>query len=130
GLSAAFLGAFYFTALVLAAGSAMQDEWSRVRVGVFGVWLFVTLTLVATLVHLDKFHFHASVVPKGAAWLWTLIYVIAPIAVAVGMIQELRAPGTDRPQTRSLPRWYRALLVAESVVTLVVGLLLFVGSTS
>jgi hypothetical protein len=130
GLSATFLGAFYFTALVLAAGSAMQQEWSRVRVGVFGVWLFVTLTFVTTLLHLDKFHFHASIVPKGAAWLWTLIYVIAPIAVAIALVQQLRAPGTDGPRTRPLPRWYRALLSAESLVVLVVGVWLFVASTS
>ena len=63
GLSAAFLGAFYFTALVLASGSARQAEWARARVGVFGVWLFVTLTLVATLLHLDKFLQRERVLP-------------------------------------------------------------------
>jgi hypothetical protein len=130
GLSAAFLGAFYFTALVLAAGSAKQDEWSRVRVGVFGVWLFVTLTLVTTLLHLDKFHFHASVLPKGAAWLWSVIYVVAPIAVAYALVLQRRAPGIDRPRTRPLPRWYRALLSVQSLVILIVGLRLFLGSTS
>jgi len=75
-----------------------------------------------TLLHLDKFHFHASVVPKGAAWLWTLIYVVAPIAVVFALIQQVRAPGTDRPRSRPLPRWYRWLMSVESLVVLVVGL--------
>jgi hypothetical protein len=130
GLSAAFLGGFYFTALVLAAGSAMEDQWSRVLVGVYGVWIFVTLTLVTTLLHLDKFHFHASAVAKGAAWLWTFIYVVAPIGVGIALILQLRAPGIDRPRTRPLPVWYRALLSAESSVVLVVGAWLFAAPSS
>src|SRR5262249_62423475 len=70
GLSAAFLGAFYFTALALAASSAVQTEWANARVGVLGVFWFVTFTLVATMRHLDKFHFHEGTVARGAAWLW------------------------------------------------------------
>lgn len=39
GLSATLPGAFYVTALVLAAGSVREHEWARTRVGVFGVWV-------------------------------------------------------------------------------------------
>jgi hypothetical protein len=131
GLSAAFLGAFYFTALVLAGGSATQTEWTRARVGVFGVWLFVTLTLVATLLHLDKFHFgDPSLVPRGAAWLWTIIYVVEPIAVLAAIVVQLRAPGRDRPREHPLPPWYRALIAAQSLLLLVVGLWLFAAPDS
>lgn len=131
GLSAAFLGAFYFTALVLAAGSATQTEWVRARVGVFGVWLFVTLTLIATLLHLDKFHFHdPSVVARGAAWLWTIIYVVEPPAVLAAIVVQLRAPGRDRPRRRPLPVWYRGALVAQSIALLAVGIWLFVAPSS
>jgi hypothetical protein len=131
GLSAAFLGAFYFTALVLAAGSAMEREWARARVGVFGVWLFVTLTLVATLLHLDKFHFHdPGLIPRGAAWLWTIIYVVEPPAVLAAIVLQFRAAGRDRPRERPLPVWYRAVLAAQSVVLIVAGLWLFTAPDS
>jgi hypothetical protein len=126
GLSAAFLGGFYFTAFVLAAGSATRSEWAQARVGVFGVWLFVTLTLVATLLHLDKFHFHdPSLIPRGAAWLWTIIYVVEPVAVLAAIVLQLRAPGDNRPREHLLPIWYRIAVAAQWLVLLTVGLWLF-----
>ena len=131
GLSATFLGGFYFTALVLAAGSATEREWARARVGVFGVWLFVTLTLVATLLHLDKFHFHdPGLLPRGAAWLWTIIYVVEPPAVLAAIVMQLRTPGRERPREHPPPTWYRSVIAAQSVVLLVVGLWLFVAPSS
>jgi hypothetical protein len=131
GLSAAFLGAFYVTALILAAGSAREPEWARARVGVFGVWLFVTLTLVATLLHLDKFHFDdAGLIPRGAAWLWLAIYVVEPPAVLLAIVLQLRAPGRDRPRSPSLAAWYRVSLAAEAAALLVLGVWLFVAPAS
>ena len=131
GISGAFLGAFYFTALVLGAGSALEREWARARVGAFGVWLFVTLSLVATLLHLDKFHFQDSGgIAIGAAWLWAAIYVLAPPAVLAAIVVQLHAPGRDEPREHLLPVWYRAVVVAESLVLLGVGLWLFGAPSS
>jgi hypothetical protein len=131
GASSAFLGAFYFTALALAGRSALETEWHRARVGVFGVWLFVTLTLVATLLHLDKFHFQGpGLFPRGAAWLWMLIYAIEPPAVLTAIVLQLRAPGRDRPRERPLPVAYRVLLVAEAALVLTVGVMLFAAPSS
>lgn len=131
GLSGAFLGAFYFTALALGARSAIEREWTRARIGAFGVWLFVTLTLVATLLHVDKFHFHdAGGIATGAAWLWAAIYVLAPPAVLIAIVAQLRAPGRDRPREHPLPVWYRAVVVAQSLVLLGAGLWLFGVSSS
>src|SRR5437867_10647608 len=56
--TAAFLGAFYCTALVLASSSSREGEWVRVQVGVPGVALFVALTLVVSIVHIESFHIH------------------------------------------------------------------------
>lgn len=119
------------TALVLAAGSAREPAWARARVGVFGVWLFVTLTLVATLLHLDRFHFDdPGLVPRGAAWLWLVIYAIEPPAVLAATVLQLRAPGRDRPRERALPPWYRLLLASEALVLLAVGGWLFLAPAS
>jgi hypothetical protein len=128
GLSAAFLGAFYVTALVLAIGSASASGWADARIGVFGVWLFVTLTLAATLLHLDTFHFDGpGLIARGAAWLWLAIYLVEPPAVLVAIVLQLRAPGRDHPGERPLPAWYRAMLVAQAVFLLFVGLWLFLA---
>ena len=128
GLSAAFLGAFYFTALALAASSAAQTAWANARVGVLGVFWFVTFTLIATFRDLDKFHFHEGVVPRGAAWLWTLIYVAAPIGVALAFVEQMRSSGVDPPRLAPLPTWFRAVLAAESAVILFVSLVFLFGS--
>jgi hypothetical protein len=131
GLSAAFLGAFYVTAFVLAVGSARASQWTHARVGVFGVWVFVTLTLVATLLHLDKFHFDSpGLIARGAAWLWLAIYVVEPPAVLVAIALQLRAPGRDLPGERPLPPWYRALLAAQAAFLLLVGVWLLLSPFS
>jgi hypothetical protein len=131
GLSAAFLGAFYVTAFVLAVGSARASEWADARVGVFGVWLFVTITLLATMLHLDKFHFdETGLIARAAAWLWLAIYVVEPPVVLVAIVLQLREPGRDLPGERPLPGWYRGLLTVQGAFLLIVGLSLFIASSS
>jgi len=127
-LTSAFLGTFYFTALTLAALSAREAVWARARVGVAGVFVFVTLTMVATLLHLDQFHFHSTeAAPRGAAYLWFAIYLVAPVAVAILWPLQLRAPGADPPREHPLPGWFRLIVALHSAVVLAVGVALFVA---
>jgi len=130
-MSAAFLGAFYFTACVMACASARQREWSRARVGVPGVTAFLWLTLIATLLHLSLFHLHAgSGTARGAAWAWLAIYVLDPIALSILWFLQVRVPGRDRPSERPLPAWYRVTLVLESFLLVLVGITLFVAPSA
>jgi hypothetical protein len=127
-ITAAFLGAFYLTALTLAALGWRERIWARARVGVLGVMAFVSLTLVATLMHLGQFHLHADgVVRWGAGYLWLAVYILAPLALAILWTLQLKEPGTDPPRERVLPRWYRAALGAHALVVVVVGVALFVS---
>src|SRR5207247_11137137 len=74
-LTAAFLGAFYWTAIPLAALSATRRYWADARVAIPGVFVFLVLTFVTSMLHLGKFHLHdADHVARGAAWLWLVIY--------------------------------------------------------
>ncbi|MDP9342713.1 MAG: hypothetical protein M3Q23_11615 [Actinomycetota bacterium] len=129
-LTAAFLGAFYFTALSLALPSGFALVWARARVGVPGVVLFLWLTLLATLLHLGLFHLHApGLVSRTAAWLWLIVYVLAPPAATLLWIAQLRTArgvGVDPPRAAFLPRWLRALLAVQGVIVLGVGGALFV----
>jgi hypothetical protein len=120
--TAAFLGAFYWTALVLAASSAREREWARVRVGVPGVALFVALTLIVSVVHVGSFHLHGgSVVGRVGAWVWFAVYAIAPVGAFVALIAQLRAPGFDPPRRTRLPGPYRLALASHALVVLIVG---------
>jgi hypothetical protein len=126
-VTAAFLGAFYFTALALAASSATRRTWAEARVGVPGVFVFITLTVVATLLHLGKFHFHVDQTSAvSAAWLWLVIYVLDPPAVLLLWILQVRRPGGDPPRRAKLPPLYRAVAWAQAAVALAVGVSLFV----
>jgi hypothetical protein len=130
-LTAAFLGAFYWTALPLALLSGLERRWANARVGISGVLVFISLTLTATLIHFDTFHFHSPhLVAKGAAWLWLVIYIVDPPAVLVFWILQLRLPGRDGPRMAALPQWYRAVMGIQSAAALAVGVGLFVAPTA
>src|SRR5437764_860130 len=54
--TAVFLGAAYWAVSAMEFAASRQETWSRARITVPAVLLFTVLTLVATLIHLDKFH--------------------------------------------------------------------------
>ena len=125
-MTAAFLGAFYWTALAVAWQSFQKREWVEARVGVLGVFVFITLTFVLTVLHEDKFHFHsADEVSQGAAYLWFVIYLIDPVFVGVVWLHQVLRPGQDSPRRSLLPPWYRAVLLVQGVVFATAGMLLF-----
>ncbi len=131
GMSSTFLGAFYFMALTVAIRSRKEAAWARARVGVYGVALFVTLTLVATLMHLDLFHLtEGTATALVSGWAWVFVYVVAPVGVVTALVLQHRAPGRDPARTELLPAWFRAILLAQGLVLLVVGVWLFVAPTT
>ncbi|MGH2725121.1 MAG: hypothetical protein ACRDI0_12870 [Actinomycetota bacterium] len=125
-LTAAFLGALYWSAALLAALSVRGRVWAWVRLGVPGVTVFVVLTLAATLLHLDLFHLDdPDPVPRIAGWLWLAVYSLQPLALLVSILAQRRARGQDPPRTAPLPRWLRTLGAAEAAILLSYGVGLF-----
>jgi len=123
--TAAFLGACYASGTALVVLSWLGRSWARTRVPLVTILVFTALTLVATLVHLDRFHLAADgALPRFAAWFWLTVYVVVPVGMAVVLVlQERRA---ERPvRLRTLPAWLRALLAAEGLVLLGVGVALY-----
>jgi hypothetical protein len=132
-LTAAFFGAGYTAGFVLVVLSLRQGTWAAARVGYLTVLLFVVLALAATLLHLDRFHFDApGALARAAAWTWLVVYLVVPVAMALALPDQLRAPGADRPSGVRLGRPLRAALVVQAVVLVVAGVLLFLvdGSRS
>ena len=90
-ITAAFLGAGYAAGFVLVALSLRDPVWAHNRVPVLTIFVFVALTLVATLVHINKMHFDddfggLSFLAKAAAWFWLAVYVVRPRGDARGVV--------------------------------------------
>jgi len=126
--TAAFLGACYWAAAVLAFASALQPTWARARIGVPGVLVFIWLTLLATLIHLDKFHLdEGETRARIAGWTWLVIYLLEPPALLAAYVLQLRMPGADPPRDRPLPAVLRALLIGLAGAFTAFGVALYVA---
>src|SRR5437762_3232381 len=55
-LTAAFLGAAYWSSGVLELGAARERWWANARSSVLPMLIFTALTTIVTLIHLDRFH--------------------------------------------------------------------------
>jgi hypothetical protein len=127
-LTAAFLGGCYWAALPLVALSAREKTWARARVAVYGVLVFTAVTTLATLLHLDRFHFDADdPMPRMAAWAWMAVYAVVPPGLLVLLLFQERQAGMAAPRLRLLPGWYRSALVGQAAIMLGAGAIVFVA---
>ena len=126
-LTAAFLGAAYAAGCTLVVLSLRARTWAQARASIITILIFTVLTLWATLAHLDRFHLDVDdTVARGAAWFWLAVYVVVPLVMVALLVLQARAPGTQPPRERPLPRWLAAALAVQGVVMLGAGALLFV----
>jgi hypothetical protein len=123
-LTAAFLGASYLAALVLFVWTARFGDWRSAQAALVPVSVIAALLLVATIIHEDRFH------DDLFGWFWKAAYLIAPIAIAVGVFAQLRQRSPDRRARVPLPRAVRAVLVVQGIVMLAVGMNLFLTPES
>jgi hypothetical protein len=128
-LTAAFLGASYWAAAVIEWTAARRRTWAQARIAVPGVFLFTSLTLVVTLVHLDRFHLGPGhqAATRAVTWAWIVVYAVVPVLMALAWWRQARAPGTDPPRTTPLPAVVRASLATQAVVLVPLGAALLVA---
>lgn len=131
-LTAAFLGAGYGAGLVLVVLALRDGVWVHARLPLYTILLFVALTLVPTLIHLDRFHLAPAFtalgpLAKGAAWFWLAVYVLLPLVMIPVLVLQERSPGVDPPRRWPVPTGLRIALVGESALLVVPGLLLYVA---
>ena len=125
-LSATFLGAGYWTGAALLLFAARERAWANIRVAMAAVGAFVPLMLLTTLLHLDRFHINSTdLVAQVAAWAWMIVYAVVPFAVLAIVFVQLRTPGGDPPKQAAVPLGLRVLIGANAVISLVLGLALF-----
>jgi hypothetical protein len=122
-LTAAVLGAGYWASFALELLSARERLWAKTRVAVPAVLLFSTLTLVITLVHADRFHFHSpQLVTRAGTWGWLIVYVSVPVAMSWLLVAQLRHARPDPARVAPLAPWVRTALALQAAVMLLVGL--------
>jgi hypothetical protein len=128
-LTAAFLGAAYWSAAVLEVLAARQSAWARARPAVPAVLLFTGLTLAATLWHLDEFHLgpEQPLETRVLTLIWLGVYVIVPPVLLGLLLLQSRVPGAEPPVERALPVWLRGLVSVQSALLVAVGALLYVA---
>ena len=128
-MTAVFLGAAYWSSAVLEVAGARSRGWGRARLTVWAVLAFTTLTLVVTLVHLDKFHLGDGQ-PTSArlvTWGWLAIYAGVPVAMLAAIMLQTRSRApAERSPRRPLPTGLRLLLTLLAAVLLASGTALLV----
>jgi hypothetical protein len=126
-LAAAFLGAGYWASVAIEALAGRQRIWANARIAVPAVLAFTMLTLVATLLHLKKFHFSSSspAATRAVTWAWLAIYVLVPVLMVIVLVVQARTPGSDPPRSASLPRWVYVVLAVHAIAFLGLGVALF-----
>lgn len=131
-LTAAFLGAAYWSAFLLEVLAARERVWARSRIAVPAVLAFTTMTLVATLIHLDKFHFGSEFSPltRTVTWIWLVVYAVVPPVLAVLWWLQGRRRGPDPARMAPLPSALKGLLAVQAAVMLPLGVALFVSPTA
>jgi hypothetical protein len=129
-LTAAFLGSGYGASFLLEYLSSRERIWARARLAVPTVLLFTTLTPIATLVHLEPFHFDSPhFITRAGTWVWMVVYGRVPPALALVWLQQVRQPGSEPPIIAPMPGWMRLLLTSQAAVMLLLGTALFILPT-
>ncbi len=127
-LTAAFLGAAYWASFFIGWLASREQTWANARLAVPGPLLFTVMTLIATWLHIDRFHFNSpDTLTQLFTWVWLAIYAGVPLSMSVMLILQLRVPGGDPPRAALLPVWLRVVLGILAVAMLALGIALFVA---
>lgn len=122
-LTAAFLGGAYWASFLLEFLASRERRWADARVAVPAVFAFTLLTLVVTLLHIDRFHLARSLPPETrlVTQVWVIVYaVVPPLLLGLWLIQNSR-PGGDSPPCAPLPRWLLVVLAGQATVLILLG---------
>ncbi|HSL42731.1 MAG TPA: hypothetical protein VK897_04815 [Anaerolineales bacterium] len=127
-LTAATFGAFYFGAMIFGLLALREKVWAHVRGPAFGLLIFIILTLIATLLHFDRFHFGSGVIlARASAWLWMSVYVLLPVAMLVALNRQARLLAADPKRTSRLSGLMRVLLTVHATLSVNAAALLFLA---
>lgn len=125
-LTAAFMGAAYFASSLVEWQAANRRHWADAHIAVPAVFVFTTLTMIVTLIHLDRFHLGSEfeTITRAATWFWLFVYAVVPVVMAVVWYRQVKAPGGDPPPGPGLVPWLRAVVTVQALAMGLAGLAL------
>jgi hypothetical protein len=128
-LTAAFLGAGYWASVAYEWLAARERLWANARIAVPSVFSFTSLTLVATLLHIELFHLDQSfgLITRIVTWAWIAIYTSVPVFMAVLFVKQMRMRGTDPARVIRMPKPIALVLLVHAILLSAFGALLFIA---
>jgi hypothetical protein len=118
--TASFLGGAYWSAGVLFAWASMQRNWERMRIAAFPELAVAILLLLATQLHLDKFHSDLF------GYFWVAAYAVA-VPALIYLVAATLGSDANRGEPRlPMPGPLRLALVLQGAAFAVYGAGLFV----
>ena len=125
-ISAAFLGAGYWSAMFHAYTGARAKGWEYVRTSMPAALTATGLLTITTFLHLDKFHLASPLfLTRFVTWIWIAVYIFVPPILAIAWIIQSRLPGAHVKGQNPLPAWMRGGLALLSAFAILCGLGLF-----
>jgi hypothetical protein len=119
-LTAAFLGATYWSAATMALLSVRPGRWSSARPMVVGILAVTPLLLVVTVANLGTFRMDSV---YGIAWL--VVYASLPVLTPVVVALQIRRT-TWRPASVPIPRALIVVIVLLAIALAAIGMTLLV----
>ena len=123
-MTAAFMGALYWSAAVLQVQAARQPTWYLARASVPGIVTFTVLTLIATLIHREPFKLDE---PIGIMWL--TVYIAFPPLAILASIRQARNAVARHVAELPAPNWLRLLGTLIGLMLAGIGIGLYVAPT-
>jgi len=125
-ISAAFMGAGYWSAMFHAYTGARAKGWAFVRSSMPAALTATGMLSVTTFLHLDKFHLNSPLlITRFVTWIWIAVYVTVPPILAIAWIIQSRLPGAHDKGKNPLPTWMRGGFALLALFALASGLGLF-----
>ena len=116
-LHARFIGAIYFSAVILMGSSMMARHYAEVRVSVFIVTIWTGMLFVISLFYLSEFDFS-----RGPVWFWFVAYIIYPL---IGFWHTWTHRNMrDESTSPSLQNWIRNYFFVQGIIITVLALAL------
>jgi hypothetical protein len=120
-MSAMMLGAAYAGGIYFFTGVLLLKQWHQIKTGFLPVTAFASLLGIATILHWGRFN-HAHV----SFFAWAGLYFTTPfIVLGVWLHNRPQDPGFLQRQDVAIPYPARLLVGAFGLITLVIGLFLF-----
>jgi hypothetical protein len=119
-MTAAFLGANYWSSALLAYTASRERVWARGRISISVALAFAPLTTAATMIHLNQFHLHTVY-----GWFWVLAYAAYPPMLIFLLIRQLKVPGGDPPRSQPLAGWVLTTLAIHALVLIPLAVAMF-----